>query len=82
MTENQFKAAVETMINSAFHRLEISKQVSRVISSGSVDIDVIPQDDYLIVKAASHAIALHLSEQLRPLTQRGLKESKNIQKFI
>lgn len=82
MTENQFKSAVNTMVQNAVNSLTIKQKIQRVISSGSIDIESIPENDYSIAKAAAYAILLDLAEDLRPLSSSTLKEANNISKFL
>ena len=82
MTENPFQSAVNTMVQNAVTSLTIKQKIQRVISSGSIDIESIPENDYSIAKAAAYAILLDLAEDLRPLSSSTLKEANNISKFL
>lgn len=82
MTNTYFEHLVNRIIDEALTSKEIRRLLDKATSSGAIDVEAIPDDDFTMAKATAYVIAKTLAEQLRPLSRTTLAEVRNLEKFI
>lgn len=75
---------LKNKVNEVFVLLNTSQKIDKILKSGCIDVESIPQDDYRTAKNILIAILENSAEEISPLTdiKKHKAEIKNIKLFI
>lgn len=75
---------LKNKVNEVLILLNTSKKIDKILKSGSIDFESIPQDDYRTAKNILIAVLEDSAEEISPLTdiKKHKAEIKNIKLFI
>jgi len=79
VTEEQFREKIEDLWDNALRDFAISEALKK-FRSGGVDVASY-ENNYRLPKIVMHSVLKSLDDQMKPLDDEGLKESKNLDYF-